>query len=102
PLTANGFEYKFEGNGILISGQFDNQNNVITQGASAYVGVIEVIIDGKHIDTVKFPADFHDRKLEIYWNFDLSSGDHKIELILNNPDQKDIINLNYAIVYAKK
>ena len=102
PLTANGFEYKFEGNGILISGQFDNQNNVITQGASAYVGVIEVIIDGKHIDTVKFPADFHDRKLEIYWNFDLSSGNHKIELILKNPDQKDIINLNYAIVYAKK
>ena len=72
------------------------------QGASEYVGDIEVIIDGKHIDTVKFPADFHDRKLEIYWNFDLSSGNHKIELELKNPDKNNVIMLNYTIVYAKK
>ena len=31
-LTAKRFEYKFEGNGILISGQFDNQDNAQRTG----------------------------------------------------------------------
>jgi hypothetical protein len=101
-LTGKGYKYDFEGNGILISGQINTQNTVNANSPSTYVGDIEVLLDGKHVDAVKFPADFHSRKLEIYWNFDLSQGKHKIELNLKNPDKDNIIKLNYTIVYAKK
>jgi hypothetical protein len=59
------------------------------------------MIDGKSIETVKFPAAFLTRKLELYWNFDLKPGNHTIELKLKNPDRNNIITINYAIIYSK-
>jgi hypothetical protein len=102
PLTAKTFEYKFEGDGILISGNIGNQYGPAGRTPNPYVGDIDVLIDGKLVESVKFPADFHSRKLEIYWNFDLSPGNHNIELKLKNPDKDNTIMLNYVIVYAKQ
>jgi hypothetical protein len=98
PLTENGFKYDFEGNGILISSSYRNE----WMSKSDYVGLVEVIIDGESVETVKLPAAFLKRKLDLYYNFELTLGNHSIELKLKNPDKKDIVILNYAIVYAKK
>jgi hypothetical protein len=98
PLTEKGYIYNFEGSGILISAQYQNSR----MSKSDYVGLVEIILDGKSVETVKFPAAFLIRKLELYWNFDLSPGKHTIEVKLKNPDKNNIIKLNFNIVYANK
>ena len=98
PLTEKGYTYNFEGSGILISAQYQNSK----MSKSDFVGFVEIILDGKNVDTVKFPAAFLSRKLELYWNFDLSPGKHAIEMKLKNPDKNNIIKINYGIVYTKK
>ena len=95
PLTAKGFEYEFEGNGILLSAEFPGRR----QSTGDYVALVDILVDGALAEEVKFPADFMVRKLDLYWNFDLPEGRHKLELKLKNPDEKAVINLNYAIIY---
>jgi len=70
------------------------------QSTGDYVAIVDVIIDGALVEEVQFPADFMARKLDLYWNFDLTEGKHKIELRLKNPDKKDVIDLKYVIVYS--
>lgn len=95
PLTEKGFEYSFEGTGVLISAEFPGKR----QSAGEYIAFVEVFVDGKPAEVVKFPADFMVRKLDLYWNFDLPSGDHIIELKLQNPDKEHLVNLNYVVIY---
>jgi hypothetical protein len=83
----------------LISAHIGNQHGPDGRKSKEYIGNVEVIIDGKLFETVKFPADFLTRKLELFWNYDLAPGNHYIELKLQNPSKEDPIVLNYAIVY---
>lgn len=96
-LTGKEFKYEFEGSGILISAGIGDSYRSRSQ--SDYIAEVSVSIDGQKIDTVKFPAAFLKRKLELYWNFDLSQGNHTIELQLLNPDKENTVMLNYAILY---
>jgi hypothetical protein len=98
PLTDKGFIYNFNGNGILISADFSGKQ----KSKSDYVAEVEVLIDGKMTELVRFPANFLVRKLDLFWNFDLADGDHTLELRLKNPDKEKVIHLSYTIVYKSK
>ena len=94
-LTRKGFVHEFNGRGILISAEFPGKRS----STGNYVAEIRVSIDGEHVETVEFPADFKVRKLDLYWNFDLKDGQHVVNLDLINPDPENYINLNYIIEY---
>jgi hypothetical protein len=96
-LTEKVYRYDFEGCGILFTAGYKNSWG----STSPYVGLVDIILDGEIVDTVKFPAAFLTRKLELYWNFDLLPGKHTIELKLKNPDANNSITINNAILYAK-
>jgi len=95
-LNEKGYVYDFEGSGILISAEYPGKR----QSTGDYVAIVDVIIDGALVEEVLFPADFIVRKLDLYWNFDLPEGKHKIELRVKNPNKKDVIDLKYVIVYS--
>ncbi|MBE0676220.1 MAG: ADP-ribosylglycohydrolase family protein [Bacteroidales bacterium] len=95
-LNEKGYVYDFEGSGILVSAEYPGKR----QSTGDYVAIVDVIIDGVRVEEVLFPADFIVRKLDLYWNFDLPEGKHKIELRVKNPDMKDVIDLKYVIVYS--
>lgn len=101
-LAETNFKYQFEGTGILISGRVGNQNqfSVGEKNPDNYVAEIEVIIDGTDAGELKMPADFHSRKHDVYWNFDLSQGHHEIELKLKNPSKPNTVRISYVIVYS--
>jgi len=96
PLTEKGFTYAFEGSGVLISAEFSGKR----QSTGNYIAVVEIFVDGKLAEVVNFPADFMVRKLDLYWNFDLTYGDHIIELKLQNPDKEHVVDLNYIVIYS--
>ncbi len=99
-LTANDNSYKlsFEGSGIVIRGE----SLVNEKTLKAYTNMIEIRIDGKPADTAVMPSNFHDRKPEIYWNYDLSQGKHEIVLRIINPAEGASVKINNCIVYVKQ
>lgn len=97
-MTGELFTYDFEGTGILVSAQYPGRN----RSKGDYVAEVKVMIDDKLAEIVKFPADFMVRKLDLYWNFDLPQGKHKIELELMNPEKEHIFTIDYIIVYNRK
>jgi hypothetical protein len=97
-ITGKPFIYDFEGTGILISGQYPGKR----QSTGDYVANVSVRIDDVEKEKVKLPADFMVRKLDLYWNFDIPAGRHKIELRLLNPDPAHVFRLDYIVVYDNK
>lgn len=97
-LSSEPFSYDFEGTGILVSAQYPGSQS----STGDYVGNIEVYIDGQLSETVLFPADFMIRKLDLYWNYRLPDGKHKIELKLLNPNKDHEPRINYFIIYSEE
>ena len=64
--------------------------------------MVEISIDGKPADTAVMPSAFHDRKTDIYWNYELNQGKHEVTLRLINPADGAWVKVNNSIVYAKE
>ncbi len=97
-LSREKFSYSFHGSGILISAEYPGKRG----STGDYTGTAEIYSDGNLVKTVELPADFKRRKLDLYWNFDLPTGDHTLEVKLLNPDEKHPLIINYLIVYDEK
>lgn len=97
-LKSESFSYNFEGSGILISAHYLGDR----QSTSEYVAYVEILIDGNLVETVNFPANFMVRKLDLYWNYDLMKGKHRLELKLLNPVHDRTIILDYIIIYEQE
>jgi hypothetical protein len=87
-------EIKFNGCGIVIRGDLSADDK-------AYVGLVDVYIDGRKVDTVSLPAAYHDRSNDIYWNYDLPEGDHVLTMKRINP-QDNVSTKVYSIIVYKK
>jgi hypothetical protein len=89
------FTYNFEGKGIVINGNARHSMDAIP----ATTVEIDVYIDNEWVETVKMPTDFITRKHDIYWNYDLTEGNHNVKLVLKKTEPGYEINLNRIIVY---
>jgi hypothetical protein len=87
-------EIKFNGCGIVVRGN-------LTADDKNYVGLVDVYIDGQKMKTVKLPAASHDRANDIYWNYDLSDGDHVLTMKRLN-SQDNVKTRVYSILVYKK
>jgi gamma-glutamyl-gamma-aminobutyrate hydrolase PuuD len=98
PLNKNltdDFKFKFSGVGIVIRGGVQSPDNT-------YVALVQVSIDGKIVETVQLPANFHDRRHEIFWNYELKNRKFKLTLKWLNPRKDTVIRLNDALIYGKE
>ncbi len=80
PIVVN-----FKGNGVVVLG---NVKSVCGVSKSDYIALLDVYVDGVKTEQLKMPFDYIVRKYDIYHNYTLPQGDHKIEIkwINQNPD----------------
>ena len=86
---------KPEGTATLVRSYIENAR-------PGYVATVKVYLDGKWVKTVNVPADMHNRKQELYWNYDLEESDHEIELRWENPEEGTKVHCTNIITYKKK
>jgi hypothetical protein len=86
-------EVVFEGIGIVVKGE-------LTCADNEYSALVEVSLDGKVADTVELPAGNHDRRLDIYWNYQLSTGAHRIGIKWLNPRNDAKMQVSDMIFYG--
>jgi hypothetical protein len=78
---------EFSGIGLVVKGGLGRGID------EAYVGELEVVIDGEVDRVVKLPADYRTRTAELYWNVEIPDGDHTASLKWLNPVEGGEINV---------
>ena len=94
-------QLKFEGKGIVIRYYFSRSPEQSAQ-EKEYTAEVDVILDGNKVETVKLPMSNKERKLELYYNYDLSEGPHTISFDLRNPEAERMIFVHDFVVYKEK
>ncbi len=97
-IKQNCYELSFNGCGIAIRGEAKTD----VTSLKGYTAKIGISIDGRPSDTAIMPSAFHDRKTDIYWNYDLKPGKHEISLRIINPLEGAWVQVNSSIVYARE
>ncbi|MCX6316507.1 MAG: ADP-ribosylglycohydrolase family protein [Bacteroidetes bacterium] len=87
---------EFEGDGVVLTGALTKEWDTFTP----WVYHIQVTLDGK-ADTVNMPYNFRTRRNEIYWNYQLPAGKHRLQLRLLNPNPISTIRVNDLIQYKR-
>lgn len=83
--------YSFEGKGVIVAGRVEGAPN-------EYIAQLEWYLDGKLMETVPFPASFTTRRDELFRQFELSNGTHKLEVKWLNPVDGAQVKCNKIIV----
>lgn len=96
------FEFEFEGNGFVITGENNPKGGSAWQIKSDGVADIEMYIDGKLYETIKLPINTVTRRHEICWKYQLEDTRHSVKLRLLNPDPEMVCSLNELITYSSK
>lgn len=92
------YTYDFEGSAIVCRGKLNSNKNLCPKD---YVAELAVTIDGNR-EIVRMPADFASRKFDIYWNYDLPEGKHRMTVLWLNPIAEANVVLQDVVVYTTK
>ncbi len=85
-------EIVFEGTGIAVNGY-------VTGPDQKYVAQIEATLDGETV-TFDMPRAYHDRRLDIFWAYELPKGTHTLKLKWLNPQEGMKVVCGSHIVYS--
>jgi len=88
---------EFFGSGITICGRLRN-----VQPDSDYVADIDIIVDGQKCEHVDLAEDHHARQEQIWSNFELEEGLHKLTVKVNNPREDKKVWIPKVIIYRNK
>ena len=98
----NEIELDFEGNGFVLRGDTKLKESSSRETKGDKYAQIEVYIDDKLSETIKLPAKFTTRRLEICWKYQLVDTKHKVKLKLINADPEITCYLSELIWYSSK
>ncbi len=90
------FEFEFEGVGLVINGDARKQDDF-----PDYELKMDVHINGDFVETVVMPTNYNHRKLELYFNYNLTEKNHKIKLVANDIPEGYHINVSNVLIYSK-
>lgn len=90
--------FEFEGTGFILTGNTSKKN----ENDQDHVFDAELWIDGKKIETAKFPTSFTTRRYELFWKYELPKGKHKVDIKVLNPDERYSLNAGNYIVFSDK
>ena len=92
-------EFEFEGNGFVLRGETVRRNHELPNS----VLKANLYLDGKLIEkAAEFPTDFHDRRLDIFWHYQLSDGKHQVRIEVIEDGGNAVMKSWDYIVYASK
>ncbi len=88
--------YAFEGTGIVVKGYVSNWDGK----GPKYVAQVEYQLDGHTLEPVDLPADFIERRHELYWKYNLKKGHHVLKIkLLNRVPQYDV-RISDILIYS--
>lgn len=90
--------FDFEGTGFIVTGAAVKKSDKDAD----YVFEAEMYIDGRKIETAKFPTNYTTRRLELFWQYELPAGKHTVHVKLLNPDSRYALNTYQYIVFSDK
>lgn len=89
----NTTKVEFEGNGVVVKGYIQCQDN-------DYVAQLEVYIDGLAVETVNLPVASNARRVDLFWKYQLPVGKHEITFKWLNQRPDARIYAIDALVYS--
>jgi hypothetical protein len=87
----------FKGNGFVIMGEAQRKGTELDHDF-----VVELHVDGRLVETAKLPTAFRSRRFNLFWQYELPKGSHKIELKLQNPSEKHQVWVSNLIVLEQR
>jgi hypothetical protein len=90
------FEFEFEGVGLVINGGAIKQDEL-----PDYELKMDVHINGDFVETVIMPTNYNHRKLELYFNYDLTEKNNQIKLMANDIPEGYNINVSNVLIYSR-
>jgi hypothetical protein len=78
---AEPLHFEFEGTGFVIRGEVTVKDEQLKK----YVAEVDLYVDGTFIEKAMMPVDFASRRNELFWNYKLSKGKHRIDIKWINP-----------------
>lgn len=94
----NEVSFEFTGTGFVVRGEAKRNNDV----KEDYVFEAELTVDGKKVETAKFPTDDITRRLELFWKYELENKKHQVTIKVLNPDSKYSLQSNSLIIFSNK
>jgi hypothetical protein len=90
---SESFAMAFEGTGLVVRGE-------VRCGDKEYSALVEAYIDNKLVETIDLPSDYNKRRHELFWNYQLSEGQHTVSFKWLNPRDDASIRMDEAIIYS--
>lgn len=91
--------FEFEGNGFVLRGETVRRDNSLPHA----ILKANLYLDGKLIEkAASFPTDFHDRRLDIFWRYQLPEGKHQVKVEVIEDGSNTLMKSWDYIVYSKK
>ncbi|WP_156308097.1 ADP-ribosylglycohydrolase family protein [Sphingobacterium endophyticum] len=92
------YEFDFEGTGFVLVG---SPRKVDPKSKDVDIS-LKVEIDGKVVSTFSLPTNYLTRREEIFWDYDLSNGKHKVKVIQPKSIEGYYVDINYSLIYSDK
>lgn len=90
------YSFTFTGTGFVVRGV--TRRNA--EHAPDYTFMAELYIDGKKVETGKFPTNNTIRRRDFFWRYGLPKQEHHVKIVLKNPDEKYKLETWGYLVYA--
>lgn len=92
----NEVKVEFTGNGFVLAGwakkTAKEYNDIVAE--------LEISIDGDAPEKILMPTNFETRKHEIAWKYQLTEGEHRVSIRLNNANPGFKVDVGDLIVYS--
>lgn len=85
------------GTGIVITGFVEAKKQ---DADKDYVLKASVFLNNEKIDTIVMPYNYRIRKNDIYYNYDLPSGNNELRFVWDNPNPNYSLRFEEAVIYA--
>jgi len=92
--NTSSFDFDFTGKGFVLKGEA-----VAKEGKDNAVLKIQVTVDDQQPKVMMMPTDYRIRSNDVYWQYDLQEGNHKVHLQLLNPSGDYELNVEEYISY---
>ena len=92
-------QLSFEGEGVVVGHRITSASDFKPED---YEAQVEVTLDGKPDQTVLLPVSNHNRKQEMYNNYDLMDGKHTLDFKWLNPVPGVDVTISYLLTYKAR
>lgn len=92
----------FTGNGIVLFGKISDIRTQSDYQFETDSTSVDVFIDGEFQKNIIYPVSFENRKFITYYNFELTEGEHRVELKCTEPLTNYSFDMWMHVVYTSQ